>query len=46
VLLNPRIGYLTKGLRYMGVCDTKLRIISKISGNVPKGLNLENLSGT
>jgi hypothetical protein len=28
------------------VCDTKLSIISKISGNVHKRLNLVGLSGT
>jgi hypothetical protein len=46
VLFNPRIGYLTKGLGYVGMCDTKLCIISKVSGNVPKRLNLVGLSGT
>jgi hypothetical protein len=33
-------------LRYMGVCDTKLSIISKVSGNIHKRLNLMDLSGT
>jgi hypothetical protein len=34
------------GLRYMGVCDTKLSIISKVIVNVQKRLNLMDLSGT
>jgi hypothetical protein len=30
----------------VGVCDTKLSSISKVSGNVYKRLNLVDLSGT
>jgi hypothetical protein len=34
------------GLGYMGVCEAKLRITSKVMGNVHKRLSLMNLSGT
>jgi hypothetical protein len=34
------------GLRYMGVCEAKLSITSKVIGNVHKRLNLMDLSGT
>jgi hypothetical protein len=30
----------------MGVCNTKLSVISKVSGNAHKRLNLMDLSGT
>jgi hypothetical protein len=34
------------GLRYMGVCEAKLSITSKVIGNVNKRLKLMDLSGT
>jgi hypothetical protein len=46
VLLNPRVGYLTMGLGYIGVCEAKLSITSKVIGNVHKRLKLMDLSGT
>jgi hypothetical protein len=45
-VLNPRIGYLTLGLGYMGECEAKMSITSKVIGNAHKGLSLINLSGT
>jgi hypothetical protein len=45
VLLNPRVGYLTMGLGYMGESEAKLSITSKVIGNVHKSLSLMNLSG-
>jgi hypothetical protein len=38
-LLYSKVGYYS-------VCDAKLSIISKVSGNVHKRLNLMDLSGT
>jgi hypothetical protein len=34
------------GLRYMGVCEAKFSITSKVIRNVHKVLNLMDLSGT
>jgi hypothetical protein len=34
------------GLGYIGECEAKLSITSKVFGNVHKGLSLMNLSGT
>jgi hypothetical protein len=34
------------GLGYMGECEAKLSITSKVIGNVHKSLSLMNLSGT
>jgi hypothetical protein len=34
------------GLGYMGECEAKLSITSKVIGNCHKGLSLMNLGGT